>query len=153
QALIAAREACAHQDVLAYNVGLVELIEAAVRDARPDEAAAALEPLQERAQAAGTEWALGVEARARALLHDDEPAYAESIEHLSRSHAAVDLARSQLVYGEWLRRESRRTDAREVLRAAHESFSRIGADGFAERARRELFATGETARRRSADTR
>src|SRR5262249_24079376 len=84
---------------------------------------------------------------------DDEAQYRESIERLTRSYAAVELARSQLVYGEWLRRENRRTDAREVLRTAYESFSRIGSEAFAERARRELPAAGETARRRTADTR
>jgi DNA-binding CsgD family transcriptional regulator len=94
-----------------------------------------------------------VEARCRALLTDDEAIYREAIERLARSRAAVELARSRLVYGEWLRRENRRIDAREVLRAAHESFSRMGAEAFAERARRELLATGETARRLTADTR
>ncbi len=101
----------------------------------------------------GTEWALGVEARSRALLSDDEASYRESIERLSSCSAAVELARSRLVYGEWLRRQNRRTDARELLRSAHESFSHMGAEAFAERARRELLATGETARRRTADTR
>jgi DNA-binding CsgD family transcriptional regulator len=94
-----------------------------------------------------------VEARCRALLNDEEACYHESIERLARSHAAVELARSLLVYGEWLRRENRRTDARELLRSAYESFSNMGAEAFAERARRELLATGETARRRTADTR
>ena len=119
----------------------------------PDEAAAALERLSERTQAAGTEWALGIEARCRALLSDDESPYRESIERLARSRATLDLARSRLVYGEWLRRENRRTDAREQLRAAHESFSAMGAEAFAERARRELLATGETVRRMTADSR
>jgi DNA-binding CsgD family transcriptional regulator len=96
---------------------------------------------------------LGVEARSRALVSDDEAPYRESIERLARSRAALELARSRLVYGEWLRRENRRTDARELLRAAHESFSHMGAEAFAERARRELLATGETARRITADTR
>ncbi len=151
-ALAAAGQACEHEDVMAYGWALVELVEAAVRDGKPDEASAALDRLSERTQATGTEWALGVEARSRALLSDDEAAYRESIERLSRSRAAVDLARSQLVYGEWLRRENRRTDARELLRSAHDSFTHMGAEAFAERARRELRATGETARRRTADT-
>ena len=86
-------------------------------------------------------------------MSDDESLYRESIERLARSRAAVELARSRLLYGEWLRRENRRTDARELLRAAHESFSHIGAAAFAERARRELLATGETVRRLTADTR
>ena len=152
KALAAARQACEHEDVMAYSGALVELVEAGVRSGQPEEAAAAFDRLSERTQASGTEWALGVEARCRALLDDDEAAYQESIEQLTRSRAAVELARSRLVYGEWLRRENRRTDARELLRAAHESFSHMGAEAFAERARRELLATGETARRITADT-
>ena len=86
-------------------------------------------------------------------MSDDESSYRESIERLARSRAAVELARSRLLYGEWLRRENRRIDAREQLRAAHESFSHIGAEAFAERARRELLATGESVRRITADRR
>src|SRR3954454_4765170 len=138
---------------MAYGSALVELIEAGVRSGAPDEAAAALARLRERTQASGTEWALGTEARCRALVSDDESLYRESIERLGRSRAAFELARSRLVYGEWLRRENRRTDARELLRAAHESFSHMGAGAFAERTRRELLATGETARRVTDDTR
>ncbi len=147
KALVVARQACEHEDVMAYNAALVELVEAGVRSGQPDDAAGAFDHLRERAQASGTAWALGVEARCRALLHEDEAAYEESIEQLTRSRAAVELARSRLVFGEWLRRENRRVDAREQLRAAHESFSHMGAEAFAERARRELLATGETARR------
>jgi DNA-binding CsgD family transcriptional regulator len=153
EALAAARQASEREDVVAYGRGLEELIEAGVRGGRADEAAAALERLSERAQASGTEWALGIEARCRALLTDDDALYRESIERLARSRAVVALARSRLLYGEWLRRANRRVDAREQLRAAHESFSRMGAAAFAERARRELLATGETARRITADTR
>jgi DNA-binding CsgD family transcriptional regulator len=153
EALEAARHACEHEDVMAYGWGLAELIEAGVRAGRPDEAAAALDRLSERTQASGTAWALGIEARCRALLGDGESCYQESIERLGRSRAAVELARSRLLYGEWLRRENRRVDARELLRAAHESFSRMGAAAFAERARRELLATGETVHRVTADTR
>jgi DNA-binding CsgD family transcriptional regulator len=153
EALALAHRACEYEDVLGYNRALVELIEAAVRTHRRDEAAAALDRLTERARASGTEWALGIHARCGALLSDDESLYRESIERLARSRAAVELARSRLVYGEWLRRQNRRTDAREVLRAAHESFSLMGAEGFAERARVELLATGETVRKASADTR
>jgi DNA-binding CsgD family transcriptional regulator len=153
EALAAAREACEYEDVMAYGQGLAELVEAGVRGGAPDEAAGALDRLSERARASGTEWALGVEARCRGLLSDDESAYRESIERLSRSHAAVQLARSRLVYGEWLRRENRRSDAREHLRVAHDSFTRIGAEAFAERARRELVATGETVRRITVETR
>ncbi len=151
KALATARQGCEHDEVMAYNGSLVELVEAAVRSGQPEEASPALERLSERARAAGTAWALGVEARSRALLHDDEASYQESIEQLIESRAAVALARSRLVYGEWLRRENRRVDAREQLRVAHESFSQMGATAFAERARRELQATGETARRITAD--
>jgi DNA-binding CsgD family transcriptional regulator len=152
-ALVEARDGCKHEDVMAYGWSLVELIEAGVRGGGPDEAAAALERLSERTGASGTEWALGIEARCRALLSDDESLYRESIEQLARSRAVAELARSRLLYGEWLRRENRRTDAREQLRAAHESFSQMGSEAFAERARRELLATGETARRITPDTR
>ena len=153
EALEAARKACEHEEVVAFGRGLVELVEAGVRADRPDEAAAALDRLGNRTQAAGTEWARGVEARFRALVGDDEPAYRESIERLAHSHGALELARSRLVYGEWLRRENRRTDARELLRSAHESFSSMGAEAFAERSRRELAATGETVRRITPDGR
>ena len=153
EALADAQVAVAHVDVMAYGWGLVELIEAGVRCGRPDEAAAALERLRERTQATGTEWALGVEARCRALVSDDEALYRESIDRLGRSRAAVELARSRLVYGEWLRRGNRRTDARELLRSAHADFSRFGAEAFAERTRRELVATGETVRRLTPDSR
>jgi ATP/maltotriose-dependent transcriptional regulator MalT len=137
---------------MAYGRALVELIEAGVRGGRPDEAATALDRLSERTRASGTQWALGIEARCRALLSDDESLYQESVERLARSRAAVELARSRLLYGEWLRRENRRLDAREQLRAAHEMFSRMGAAAFADRARRELSATGETVRKRTIET-
>ena len=156
EALAAAQQACEHEDVIAYGWALVELIEAGVRSGRPDEAAAALDRLSERTRASGTDWALGTEARSRALLsepQDAEPLYRESLERLARTRAVVHLARARLLYGEWLRRESRRVDAREQLRAAHKMFSEIGAEGFAERARHELAATGETARRRTDDAR
>ena len=152
KALAAAREACAHDEIIAYGWALVELVEAGVRAGKPNEAAVALDRLSERTRACGTEWALGIEARCRGLLNDDEASYEESIERLARSRAAVELARSQLCYGEWLRRVNRRSDAREPLRAAHESFCRMGAEAFAERARRELLATGETVRKRTGNT-
>ncbi|HEV2321735.1 MAG TPA: LuxR C-terminal-related transcriptional regulator, partial [Gammaproteobacteria bacterium] len=152
EALAAARQACEHEDVIFYGWALVELIEAAVRSGQPEEAAAALDRLCERTRASGTQWALGIEARCRALLSDDESLYQESVERLARSRAAVELARSRLLYGEWLRRENRRLDAREQLRAAHEMFSRMGAAAFADRARRELSATGETVRKRTVET-
>jgi len=152
EALAAARQACEHVDVIFYGWALAELVEAGVRDGRPDEAAAALGRLSERTRASGTEWALGIEARCRALLSDDESLYQESVERLARSRAVVELARSRLLYGEWLRRENRRIDAREQLRAAHEMFSQMGAEAFAGRAQRELSATGETVRKRSVET-
>jgi DNA-binding CsgD family transcriptional regulator len=153
EALEAAQRACEHEDVMACGWALVELVEAGVRAGRPEEAAVAFARLSERTQASGTEWARGIEARCRALVNDDEAAYRESIERLGHSRAAVELARSRLLYGEWLRRENRRTHARELLRTAHESFSRMGTAAFAERARRELRATGETVRRVTADRR
>jgi DNA-binding CsgD family transcriptional regulator len=134
---------------------LPELVEAATRCEEHDRAAAALERLAERTQAAGTDLALGIEARARALLCDGDAAerlHREAIERLSRTRMRAVLARAHLVYGEWLRRQGRRVDAREQLRTAHELFDEMGTQAFAERARRELAATGETVRRRSADT-
>jgi DNA-binding NarL/FixJ family response regulator len=156
EALAAAERACAQDELSLYGLALVELVEAAVRSKRPEVAATALERLSERTRASGTEWALGIEARSRGLLTDGasaEPFYEEAVQRLAHGRVAAHLARAQLVYGEWLRREKRRLDAREQLRAAHDTFSRIGAGAFAERARRELLATGETTRRRSVDTR
>jgi DNA-binding CsgD family transcriptional regulator len=115
-----------------------------------------LEWLSERTRATPTEWSLGVEARVRALLGEGDVAdtlYRESIEHLGRTRLRVELARTHLVYGEWLRRANRRVDARAQLRTAHEMFSSMGAEAFAERARRELHATGETVRKRTVETR
>jgi DNA-binding CsgD family transcriptional regulator len=156
EALDAATEACEHEDVIAYGWALVELVEAAIHVDRRDEAAEALNRLSERTQASGTEWALGIEAGARALVSEGEDAeahYREAVERLGRSGGAVHLARARLIYGEWLRRENRRIDAREQLRSAYETFSAIGGEGFAERARNELLATGETARKRTDDER
>ncbi|HEX7145715.1 MAG TPA: AAA family ATPase [Gaiellaceae bacterium] len=155
-ALLAAERACAQDELSLYALALVELVEAAVHSNKPKVAAAALERLSERTRASGTEWALGIEARSRALLTERtsaESLYEEAIERLAHGRLAPYLARAQLVYGEWLRRENRRVDAREQLRAAHDTFSRIGAEGFAERSRRELSATGETVRKRTLDTR
>jgi DNA-binding CsgD family transcriptional regulator len=136
--------------------GLVELIESASRIGMPDRAAEALERLSKTTRAGGTRWALGVEARSRALLsegHASEALYRQAIDRLARTRMRVELARAHLLYGEWLRRERRRTDAREQLRTAHQMFATMGAEAFAERARRELLATGETARRRSIERR
>ena len=153
QALADARRACEHEGFISYGWALAECVEAGVRAGSMDEASSAFDRLSERTRASGTEWALGVEARCRGLLNDDEAGYRESIERLARSRAVVDLARSQLCYGEWLRRANRRSDARESLRTAHDTFDHMGAHAFAERARRELLATGETVRKRVGRTR
>ena len=123
-----------------------------MRSGRNDVAADALRRLAERTTPSGTDWALGVEARSRALLSEGDTAerlYLESIERLGRTRMRVDLARAHLLYGEWLRRERRRTDARAQLRIAHDMLESMGMEAFAERARRELQATGETARKRT----
>ncbi|MEV6653332.1 AAA family ATPase [Streptomyces sp. NPDC051219] len=150
-ALAAATRVCEYEDLAFFGWALVELIEAAARSGQPEAATAALDKLTERTRASGTDWALGVEACSRALLSDDQDAdalYQEAIEHLGRCRITVHLARARLLYGEWLRRQNRRQESRAQLRSAYETFSRIGADGFAERARRELLATGETVRKR-----
>jgi DNA-binding CsgD family transcriptional regulator/tetratricopeptide (TPR) repeat protein len=150
-ALAHAQQACAYEDLGFLGWSLSELIEAAARSGADEAAAQALEQLTGRAAAADTDWALGILARARALLSDGEAAeacYRESIERLERTPIVPQLARSQLLYGEWLRRDQRRREARTQLRVAHDTMVRIGAEAFAERARRELQATGETVRNR-----
>jgi DNA-binding CsgD family transcriptional regulator len=145
-----ARRACEHDDLGFFGWSLVELVEAAARCGADEEAASALRQLEERTLASGTDWALGVRARSRALLSADRAAehlYREAIERLGRCRVAVHLARAHLVYGEWLRGENRRIDAREQLRTAFEMLQQFGAAAFAERARRELLATGESVRR------
>ena len=135
---------------------LPELAEAASRTGDEALVTKALNWMSERTRATRSDWAFGIEARVRALLSEGEVAdrlYRESIAHLGRTRARVELARSHLLYGEWLRRERRRVDAREQLRTAHEMLDTMGVDGFAERARRELAATGETARKRTVETR
>ena len=132
----------------------VELIEAAARSGLPEQAAGALERLSEGTRASGSDWALGIQAYTRALLTDGESAerlYREAIDRIGRTRVRVTLARAHLLYGEWLRRQQRRSDARHQLRTAHQMFTAMGAEGFAERTRRELEATGETARKRSAE--
>jgi DNA-binding CsgD family transcriptional regulator len=131
-------------------------VEAAVRTEKREVASNALAQLEERTRASGTDWALGIQARSEALLSDGEVGedlYRRAIERLARSRIAVHAARARLVYGEWLRRESRRVEARNQLRAAYEMFSHFGANAFAERARRELLATGETVRIRTNEAR
>src|SRR6185312_4279864 len=139
-------------EIVSPNWALVELVEAAARSGKSETAAEALRRLAEVTSASGTNWALGVEARSRALLSGGDAAeclYRESIERLRRTSIRADLARSHLLYGEWLRRRRRRVDARAQLRVAHEMLDSMGMDAFAERARRELRATGETTRKRS----
>ena len=155
-AMTAAQRATDHPgEIVSPPWALVELIEAAARSGKSETAAEALRRLAEITSASGTNWALGVEARSRALLSDDDAAerlYRESIERLGRTHIRADLARAHLLYGEWLRRQRRRVDARAQLRIAHDMLDAMGMDAFAERARRELQATGETARKRSVAT-
>jgi len=135
---------------------LAELVEAAVRSGDRVRATAALDRLAAQTEVTRTPWGLGVAARSAALLRDGaeaEALYRAALEHLGAGRGAMDLARAHLVYGEWLRRENRRVDAREQLRTAHELFDAIGAAAFDERARRELLATGATVRKRSDATR
>ena len=154
-ALEAAERSRKHHPAGGFGSVLSELVEAAVRSDELELAAAVCAELSERTRV-GTDWARGHQARADALVSEGDTAetlYRESIERLGRTSRRPDLARSHLVYGEWLRRENRRVDARAQLRSAHELFSSIGAGAFTERARRELLATGERARRRVDETR
>jgi len=146
EAFAAAREACEYDDLGLHGWRLSELIEAAVRCGELETAAVAARRLEERAGASGTDFGLGFSASARALIADDEHAdvlFAEGIERLERTRMVIHLARAHLRYGEWLRRVNRRVDARRHLGKAHEMFTRMGAQAFAERARRELVAAGE----------
>ena len=153
-ALAAAEQASERAEDLGFsNWSLAELVEAATRCGQPQAAADALERLTQITNPCGTDWALGIEARSRALLSEGESAeilYREAIDRLDR--VRVELARARLLYGEWLRREHRRLDAREQLRTAYEMFTESGIEAFADRAARELSATGETARKRTGET-
>ena len=134
---------------------LPELVEAAARSGQSDRADEALRRLTAYTAVEDADWAAGLEARSRALLSEGEEAercYAEAVERLSRTRLHLELARARLLYGEWLRRARRRVDARVQLRAAYDAFVRMGAERFAERARRELLATGEKVRKRQADS-
>jgi DNA-binding CsgD family transcriptional regulator len=156
EALAAAFSASEYGEVVAENWGLSELAEPATRTGRADLATDALKRLATKARATGSDWALGIEARSRALLSEGDRAergFREAIGHLGRTRVRAELARSHLLYGEWLRRERRRVDARTQLRVAHEQFKSIGMEAFAERARKELVATGEKARKRTVETR
>ena len=155
EALAAARRVVDHTELVPVNWAMPELIEAAVRVGALEVAAETDRRLTDRSRASGTDWALGVAARSHALLVDDrraEDLYAEAIERLARTRVAVDLARAHLLYGEWLRRQRRRLDARNELHAAHEMFTGFGMEAFAERARVELRASGENARKRTVET-
>ena len=151
-ALGAAQRSSEHHPARSYVRALVELVEAAARTGRPDLATAAHAQVREATTAGGTDWGLGIEARTHALLSDADDAdrlYQVAIERLGRTRVRGELARAHLLYGEWLRRGRRRLDARIQLRTAHELFTAMGAAAFADRAARELRATGETARKRT----
>jgi DNA-binding CsgD family transcriptional regulator len=154
-ALVAAQQAC-ELDELGFGVWVLpELIEAAARIGRHELALAGLRQLSERTSLSRREWAHAIEARSRALLTSGpaaEDLYQEAISKLGRSQMVVHLGRAHLIYGEWLRSENRPTDAREQLRIAHQMFASMGADGFADRAARELRASGERVRKRATDT-
>jgi DNA-binding CsgD family transcriptional regulator len=155
-ALAAAKQACEHPQVLWFPTwGSVELIEAAARTGTSAQAADALWRVSDATRASGSNWGLGIEAFARALLSDGEAAdtpFREATERLGHTGARLTLARAHLLYGEWLRRERRGVDAREHLRIAHEAFASMGAEAFGQRAARELLATGKTARKRNVET-
>ncbi|MEA2405728.1 MAG: hypothetical protein QOE08_2375, partial [Thermoleophilaceae bacterium] len=139
-----------------FNWVLPELIEAAVRSGELQLARDALQQLSEMTRPSGTDWGLGLESRSRALVSEPgeaEDLYREAIELLGRTHVRGEHARAHLLYGEWLRREGRRKDARAQLRTAHRMFTDMGMEAFSERAARELQATGETVRKRRAETR
>ena len=156
-ALAAAVQAVEDSNAAWFRIwGLVELVEAAARCGKRELAVDALDRLSQTTAASGTDWALGVETRSRALLTEGDAAetlYREAIEALERTRVRVELARAHLLYGEWLGRERRRLDAREQLRTAHELFTQFSMEAFAERARIELEATGEQARKRTVDAR
>jgi ATP/maltotriose-dependent transcriptional regulator MalT len=157
EALVAARQASdPAPELLISHWALAELVEACARSGNSDLAAEAFERLVEAPSASGTDWGLGIVARSRALVSENDAAdalYLEAITRLGRTPLRPELARAHLVYGEWLRRENRRMDAREQLRTAYELFISFGAEAFAERTRRELLATGEKVRKRSDETR
>jgi DNA-binding CsgD family transcriptional regulator len=144
------------RELVAYNWGLTELVEATARTGQLDLATAALGHLSVKARASGTDWASGIEARCRALVSNREDAtedhYREAIARLGRTRVIPELGRTHLLYGEWLRRSGRRTDARAQLAVAHEILRTHGLKAFAERARRELAATGATVRKRHEGT-
>jgi DNA-binding CsgD family transcriptional regulator len=157
EALRHAREAAAEDtggpDELEYrNWALAELVEAAARTGDLGEAALALQRLEDRIHGSASQWALGTRALLRALISGDDEAeswYRQAVDRLARCRVRPQLARAQLLYGEWLRRRGRRSDARVPLRAARDLLTTMGAVAFTERAHRELLATGERAQLRS----
>ena len=156
EALAAAERASEDSPAVRFaSWALVELVEAAVRSAVPERAAGAVQRLSGMARACRTDWVLGAEARSRALVSDDtaaETLYREAIDRFGRTRLRVDLARAHLVYGEWLRRQRRRREARDQLGRAYRIFESIGAAAFAGRARIELRASGGQARERAVET-
>ena len=156
EALAAAVSASEHREVVVENWGLSELVEPASRTGRVDLAADALGRLAAKASASGSPWALGIEARSRALLSEGDIAerlFRDALKHLTGTRVRAEHARTHLLFGEFLRRANRRVDARRELNTALEMFSTIGAEAFTERARRELLATGERVRKRGVETR
>ncbi len=153
EALAAARRGSEHAELLGYPLwALPELAEAAARCGQPELAASAVDRLGQTTAASGTDWGLGMQARSRAIVSagpDAEELYTEAIARLGRTRIVTHLARAHLLYGEWLRREKRRIDARAQLPDRGEMFAGMGADGFAGRAERELAATGERVSRRT----
>jgi DNA-binding CsgD family transcriptional regulator len=155
EACEAAQRGAAYPQELAFSAwSLVLLVEAAARSDQSALARAALEQLVQTTGPSGTDWALGVEARSRALVSDDGDAerfYRDAIDHLARTRVRMELARAHLLYGEWLRRQRRSVDAREQLRTAYEMFSEMGMEAFAARAQRDLIATGVSVSKRTVE--
>jgi DNA-binding CsgD family transcriptional regulator len=154
-AMAAAQQACEHREWGVSNQAFMELVEAAARSGEREVGHAALHQLSEHTRASGTDWALGVEARSQALLSEGKVAdelYRSAIDRLSGCSVTTAQARAHLVYGEWLRREARRVEARQQLRIAHQMFTKMGALAFAERSQRELLATGERLRKRRTES-
>jgi DNA-binding CsgD family transcriptional regulator len=153
--MVAAERGAAYPDELGLATwSLIELVEAAVRSGHVEKATRAFEELCAATCSSASDWALGLRARCQALIEagDPEALYADAIERLARTGVQIEVARTRLLYGEWLRRQGRRVEARKELRAAFETFSALGPDGFADRTLRELLATGETVRKRSVET-
>ena len=155
EAMVAAEQGAAYPDEIGFATwSFVELVEAAVRSGQVEKGVRAYEQLCMATRGYRSDWVLGLKARCQALIEagETEALYLDAIDRLGRTGVQIELARARLLYGEWLRRQGRRIEARKELRAAYESFSAMGTDGFAERSLRELLATGETVRKRSVET-